>query len=142
LEWIVDEITTCVFPWCEADISELISLPLCNRHIAKVYRRAQMLISGTLPRREVEALAPRSTVDTPGAIYFIRLGSLVKIGFSTSLAQRLRDLPHEEVLGVIAGTMRDEKALHARFAHLRQTGEWFRQGDDLMEFIGTLNRAA
>lgn len=133
---------TCVFPRCATAESQHLGLPICDRHIAKVYRLATMIINDATPRVAV-ADEPRRMpkMDTDGAIYFIRLGSLVKIGFTTNLAQRLKHLPFEEVLGVTTGSMRDEKALHARFAHLRQHGEWFRQGPDLLGHIESLAAA-
>lgn len=147
--WIgvdVDEVTTtetCCYPWCESAQTEHTSLPLCNRHIVKVYRQAQNIIRDAMPELEpAQYRRSRFEMDTPGVVYFIRLGSLVKIGFTTALAQRLRDLPFEEVLGVKPGTMRDEKDLHSRFGHLRQTGEWFRAEPDLLDFIASVSEAA
>lgn len=135
----------CVFPTCESTWSIHVQLPLCNRHILKVYSIAGALVKDTFPKADPDAATRgRSAVNaaTPGVVYFVRLGSLIKIGFTTNLVQRLRDVPHEEVLGVTMGTMRDEKAIHGRFAHLRQSGEWFRPAPDLEEFIAALGEAA
>lgn len=133
----------CVFPRCSDAETQHTGLPICDRHIAKVYRLATMLINDAMPQAAiVNEVVRMPKMDTAGAIYFIRLGSLVKIGFTTNLAQRLKHLPHEEVLAVRTGSMRDEKALHAQFAHLRQHGEWFRQGPDLLHHIESLACAA
>jgi hypothetical protein len=133
----------CVFPRCAEAETQHVGLPICDRHIAKVYRLATMLINDAIPQAAVVNESSRMPkMDTRGAIYFIRLGSLVKIGFTTNLAQRLKHVPHEEVLAVTTGSMRDEKALHAQFAHLRQYGEWFRQGPDLLGHIESLASAA
>jgi hypothetical protein len=81
-------------------------------------------------------------------IYFIRRpddGS-IKIGTTELLSARLGQLKAQHpgdltVLGVISGSYADERALHDRFAHLRGDGEWFRAGDDLMEFIRQESRS-
>lgn len=77
-------------------------------------------------------------------VYFVRAGEdgLIKIG-ETSVAPRHRldalkigsseDL---HLLGVIRPTGPNlEKELHARFAHLRKRGEWFRPDPSLLGYI-------
>lgn len=129
----------CVFPLCDAATTPHLALPLCNRHILKVHRDAKFLIDEAAPPR---GRAKPLMKHAPGCIYFIRFGGLVKIGFTTNLVQRLKALPHEELLGIKPGTMADEKALHGRFAHLRRTGEWFNPERELLDYIETLNEAA
>ena len=74
-------------------------------------------------------------------IYFIKSPTgAIKIGTTIRLSQRLKQLAAEhgpglEVLAVADGSFEVERALHRRFAHLRQVGEWFEPGDDLMGFI-------
>lgn len=75
-------------------------------------------------------------------IYFIqpKAGGPIKIGTTVRLGQRLKQLAAEsgaelQVLAVVDGGFREEKSLHQRFAHLRQVGEWFEPGDDLLGFI-------
>ena len=74
-------------------------------------------------------------------VYFVRLGTRVKIGYSTSIEQRLTEIPHEEVLAVFPGTMRDERSCHRKFAHLRIVGEWFRDDPSIHEFIAAVTAA-
>jgi T5orf172 domain len=75
-------------------------------------------------------------------IYFLQaLGSrFVKIGHARCVRSRLEHLqiasPREIViLGVIAGSSAKEKELHARFAHLRVRGEWFRYTREIRDFL-------
>ena len=76
-------------------------------------------------------------------IYFIEGDDdLIKIGTTIRLTQRLRALAYESkgplrVLAVMAGSYREEKALHRRFDHHRipEQGEWFHGGRDLLKFI-------
>ncbi len=76
-------------------------------------------------------------------IYFVRSpAGPIKIGTRIRLSQRLRQLASEhgpglEVLEVADGSYEVERALHGRFAHLRQVGEWFEPGDDLLGFIAS-----
>jgi hypothetical protein len=74
-------------------------------------------------------------------IYFVRSPQgPIKIGTTIRLSQRLKQLAAEygeglEVLAVSEGSYATEKELHCRFAHLRQVGEWFEPGVDLLGFI-------
>ncbi len=38
-------------------------------------------------------------------------------------------------LATIPGTYKDERNLHGLFSHLHIRGEWFRRGDDLLDYI-------
>lgn len=75
-------------------------------------------------------------------IYFIRRPDCnrIKIGTTIRLSQRLKQLvaehgPGLEVLAVAEGSFEQERELHHRFGHLRDVGEWFEPGDDLVGFI-------
>ncbi len=64
----------------------------------------------------------------------------VKIGYSANVQTRLKDLqtasPFElRVIGTMAGTEEDERAIHQRFRHLHERGEWFRRDPELMQAI-------
>lgn len=77
---------------------------------------------------------------TPGRVYFIKSGDLVKIGYTTNVDRRLRGLqtgsPHKlEILLTHPGSRRDEQLCHEQFAHLRVQGEWFRYSDDLLAYL-------
>lgn len=72
-------------------------------------------------------------------IYFIEAigAGLVKIGFTErSVSDRLRELqtasPHRlRIAATVDGGLKEESRLHARFAHLAETGEWFRFGPEI-----------
>jgi hypothetical protein len=131
----------CAYPDCDREISSHLSEPLCERHILRVYHSALALIGKTVPAMADVVKRPNNSA-TPGHVYFISFGSFIKIGFSTNLQQRLRALPHDELLATIPGTMRDEKLLHRQFAHLRQQGEWFRKDPELLAHIDSLPATA
>jgi Meiotically up-regulated gene 113 len=77
------------------------------------------------------------------AVYFAqdRATGLIKIGHTEGdVADRLKTLqtgcPGELVLLLVeSGNHRDEKVLHARFALLRERGEWFRPGPELIFYL-------
>lgn len=78
-------------------------------------------------------------------VYFIEaVGvSLVKIGFTdgdpeTRLKQLQTGCPHPlRLKGAVRGDARRERAFHDQFAHLRESGEWFRLTVELEVFIAT-----
>ncbi len=78
--------------------------------------------------------------DARAWIYFLDGGDLIKIGTTNNLTTRIADLrrmcpvPLELVL-VIEGNRHIEAMIHQQFDHLRQYGEWFEKGDDLLEAI-------
>lgn len=67
-------------------------------------------------------------------VYFIgsMRGELVKIGYATDLANRMRHLQTGspvklEVLAAVIGGIGLEREYHRRFAEFREHGEWFRR---------------
>jgi hypothetical protein len=76
-------------------------------------------------------------------VYFVRVGSFVKIGFSDDVKARYRVLlsasPYDmKPLGFIhadGGAEELEERIHAQFAELRHRGEWFRFDGSIREFI-------
>lgn len=89
-------------------------------------------------------------------VYFMRCAKFVKIGFSTNVHMRLdtirksggvlmpEGLPYwtTEIAAVIPAGMDHEKELHAKFSHLRHTGEWFTEAPELTEYIERMEIAA
>ncbi len=83
-----------------------------------------------------------------GSVYFIQdlVNKEIKIGFTCSaphnysLADRARNLASVRqarmaILGGFEGTKETEAEMHKRFEHLSVGHEWFRPGDDLLQFI-------
>lgn len=90
-----------------------------------------------------------STLKTPGFVYFMQAigGGLIKIGWATKPEVRMATMqamcPLElRILAYSAGTGRDEKALHSRFAHARRHGEWFSPIPELLTLIVETKAAA
>jgi len=89
-------------------------------------------------------------------VYFMRCEQFVKIGVSHNPHNRLRqlrkgggtsfpsrlDIAAVELIATEPGGFEREKELHATFAHLRHTGEWFTEAPELTEYINELERKA
>jgi hypothetical protein len=86
----------------------------------------------------------RGIEDAGDWVYFARMTvgdfDLVKIGVTIDIKKRLKSLqtgcPGElEVIGKMRGGLKMEQHLHRKFGHLRYNREWFRPGQDLLDFI-------
>lgn len=78
--------------------------------------------------------------DTGSIVYFVRSGEALKIGMTSDLAQRLQTLQNASatrlvLLLTLPGDVKVERHYHAKFAHLRLEGEWFRAADELTRFL-------
>lgn len=80
---------------------------------------------------KIVGLTPRTHV------YFLRVGDLIKIGYSGHVYQRLRDYPpNTEILGIFPGTKKVEADLHGRFRYaLRKGREWYRPAQEILDYI-------
>lgn len=134
----------CSAPSCNARADDGLRVPLCStcaRDVTYQYLGNQPKASMT-PSPVTDFEEPRTRLDDPGSVYFVRLGDRIKIGFTTDLDSRMKVVPHEEILAVMPGTMRDERRCHAAFQHLRTVGEWFRVDEALLTFIARLDPIA
>ncbi len=94
--------------------------------------------------QEVNASGPADS-----QVYFIQAsdGGPIKIGVTTNLRSRLKSLQTGHAVPVcvllsLSGDEADERRLHARFAHLRMSGEWFRPEPELLSFIESVTSVA
>lgn len=71
--------------------------------------------------------------QTPGWVYYIKVGDLIKIGFTTNLRSRLDSYPPDiTVLAVHPGTPEVETRMHRKFRMSLERGrEWFRPSLDI-----------
>lgn len=100
----------------------------------------------TAPEPETPAQeAPRWDVPSgkhDPLVYFIRNGNRIKIGTSTEIRRRIRTLAlrPEHVLLLLPGNQTLERALHKRFADLRDGNtEWFQHAGALTQYITEQN---
>lgn len=80
-----------------------------------------------------------------GHVYFILAAKAraIKIGYSKNRCQRFHDLQTGSPVplhfyGSVPGNKADETALHQRFKHRRLTGEWFRECNEIYNYIEDL----
>ena len=87
-------------------------------------------------------------------VYFIRCEQYVKIGISYDPASRLHqikssggslipkrmDFTQAAIIATEPGGFDREQELHAKFAHLRDRGEWFIEAPELTEYIESLSK--
>ncbi|WP_394436266.1 GIY-YIG nuclease family protein [Streptomyces sp. SGAir0957] len=107
-----------------------------DRRKAAAIRAAREREAAT--RAALEALKPGSFGDAPGAVvYYIRRGEYVKIGTTTNLRNRMRDLMPDEVLAIEPGSYELEATLHAEFGKIRVSlsMEYFHLTDELKAHI-------
>lgn len=106
-----------------------------RREVAEIYAAREREAAA---QAKLDALKPGSFGDAAGAVvYYIRLGKYVKIGTTTKLKQRMRDLMPDEVLAVEPGSYDLESTLHAQFADIRFSPslEYFELTDKLGDHI-------
>lgn len=75
-----------------------------------------------------------------GVVYFLLVGSRVKIGFSTNVKKRIEAIrtscPGKPVLlGTIEGNRRLEASLHKEMKQFRTNGEWFKYAEEVKRKI-------
>lgn len=150
----------CCAPDCLDNVLELAPVPLCPTHVRETYEFGVALVdtwkSLETAQQRAEYIEQRYATSGPdferqqqrayaygrGYVYFIRFSERIKIGWSRAPHKRIANLPFDEVLAVVPGTIQQERRYHERFAHLRTTGEWFRAEPELIDFIDDLRDAA
>lgn len=136
----------CVWDGCGNDSHPHLSAPLCMDHAKRLTVQVVLLTQKDpkplATKKQAKAAADVHRMDTPkerqGLVYFIQFGDRVKIGFTTDLPTRMKQLPHDKILALITGAVSDERKLHRKFDDIRITGEWFAADPRLFDFIDTL----
>lgn len=121
----------CCWPKCGRPRTP--DLPLCTAHITVVRKYNP-------GPRPVGKVAAEPKPQKPPVVYYLQMGDIIKIGFTTNLATRVRTYPpHAEVLAIEPGGREVEVERHQQFkAHLTAGNEWFRMGDDLMAHVAAM----
>lgn len=132
----------CIAPHCRAGADQAAPLPMCGKHLRLAFAYVVASDRPDLTDRSDAQPYWAPEARATGWVYFIRVGDLVKIGYSRNPTQRFYALQPSEVLHLEPGTMTDERRCHLAFAHLRVEGELFRPEPDLLAFIDDLRRKA
>lgn len=128
-----------------------------GKELLEVRRLAVRLAAGEVrvktpappPAPPLVGVALLDAPSGPG-VYFVRQGldGLIKIGVAINVRTRVSSLQTANptrlhYLGAVLGAGKaEETALHLRFAGLREHGEWFRPGAELLAFIVSTRGAA
>jgi hypothetical protein len=150
------EFRTCTaqlpdFSFCTEPSVPDAPFPICFRHASAVYEflrgridaagqsnwlddRASALIASSVQR-------PRQDHDNRGAVYYVKLGDLLKIGCTyRRVWDRVSSYPpHRVLLAAEPGGFEVEAQRLAQFAHLKVSGkEWHDFGPDLREHVAAI----
>lgn len=113
---------------------------MSKAEIAK--EKARLLLNRAQLEREYLATPPFVPRVKVAGVYFIEGAGLIKIGFTTDVAARLRKLRNSspvplELLHVISSEDAPdlEAMVHGMFAAHRRHGEWFTATEELRAFI-------
>lgn len=126
---------------CTADVMPDIDVQLCERHLAKAWAAFELITGNPEPAAQENPIPDTHSTNIPGAIYFIRVGDLLKIGWTSDVAGRFRQLSPDAVIHIEAGTKADERDYHRQFAeHLVHGREWFTCNDTTMNAVNIIAR--
>lgn len=68
-------------------------------------------------------------------VYYMRLGDLVKIGWSSNVNARREAIGPQGVMALEFGTKTLERERHKQFIHCHEHGEWFKLDEQLAAWI-------
>lgn len=130
-----------------------LELPICYNHAAVVWNdlvrfhteRSEFIdaiadvnerLAARTTREAIESKAER-LAQTDGDIYFIRLGGMVKVGWTRDIWQRVKSYgASAEVLACYPATRDDETNLHRQLRPVLAKGrEWYDDGPVVQAFI-------
>ena len=116
-------------------------------HISRAKKEAVDSYVEDMHRTRRENAARRAESNKP-VVYFIGAGHRIKIGTSIRPEARLSqirvgstkrplglDTSKARILATVPGGVEEEYALHQKFAHLRDAGEWFKAAPELKDYI-------
>lgn len=131
---------------CRADAIPAAPFPLCRSHLRQAYLFFSDLIrfQENPSEQDVADIAydPMPAGITVGlgpasVVYYIAIGSHIKIGCTTDMPTRMTSLQPDHIFGTEPGDRSVERQRHEQFAHLRakKGREYFLPGEDLMAHI-------
>lgn len=116
------------------------------------YRRSdlfKMLEEAQRDRPATFPEPPRRDMRSEATVYFLRCELYIKIGYATAPHKRLKQIRAKDgtkypegidcstaaLIETEPGGLTRERELHAKFSHLRHTGEWFTETKELTDYI-------
>ena len=140
---------SCVWPGCASPTERHPELHMCDTHLLLVYVNVgkDWMFSGPAnrhlgPLREAaydadQAQKREVRAAIPGVIYYVEVGSHIKIGWTSDLTKRMRSYPpNSRLLASHPGLRADETQVHRKFAAWRSHGaEWYVLAPVLLDHI-------
>jgi hypothetical protein len=149
--------------WCD-DLAEVTGAMLCRKHLRYVARlagyvpkheaepklraeyesklqgRADLIANLQNHIRTLQSEPDRRPAPTDGTVYYLRVGSYIKIGWASDLTKRMKAYPPDSVLlATEPGTRKDEARRHRMFAAHRTHGrEWYAMVPSILHHVDTL----
>lgn len=126
---------TCIWPDCPKPQD---TAKLCEAHGYIVWAAFD---AGSLAevdkRRRAHTIRAAATQPKTGTIYYLQVGTHIKIGWTQDLSKRMRAYaPNSVLLATHPGTRGDETALHRKFAVWRSHGnEWYPHAPVILQHI-------
>lgn len=136
----------CYWPMCGSPKwTSVPGMELCQKHALSVWQNVDTLVQGG----EVQPPVPVVKIDptqlppplpqTPdgGWIYYLQIGDRIKIGYASSMYNRMRSYPPNSILlAVHPGKIADERRIHREVAHHRVAGrEWYGVTPEMVAYV-------
>lgn len=116
-------------------------LYLCQEHLLLAWSIVQGQIKRTEngpfkvigEKQQPTPMSPEEVEKNFGWVYYLQVGDMIKIGFSTRPEKRLAQYPPgSRLIAIRRGTRKMERAEHIRYdKHLSDGREWFKYSEEL-----------
>jgi hypothetical protein len=135
---------------CDIGPGEIINIPYFDhvyRYIVNQYAVNRGNPLGRHLCRAVAVMDSEIARRDGSSVYLVRAGNWIKIGWSRNVGARISQLQTGnadpiELIATISGGRALERQLHERFADSRVSGEWFKYGPELANYVASLNQPA
>lgn len=140
-------------PLCGEPSAQHMPFPICGSHASQLYRHVAKILGDTLDdptfraayyldhvKRDDQRLTARAA--QPHHVYYVQVGDLIKIGYTSALKQRMASYPPgKRLLATETGDRRVELRRLGQFAAYRAAGdEWFHPSAELLAHINKLRQ--
>lgn len=130
--------------------------PICGAHGAELYRHVAKMLGGLAEDPGFRAAYAMDVLDRDRQkvadrnaqrdhhVYYVQIGDLIKIGYTSTLKQRMASYPPgRRLLATELGDVRLERKRHGQFKELlAAANEWFHPGAELIDHINELRQRA
>lgn len=138
--------------FCDAESLPGAPFPICVKHASQLmaYLHGEIQLADVGATRAMMRFMGMRQADVHPdvrvrqhracVVYYLAVRDLIKIGYTATLAERLRSYPpHARLLATEPGDRALETVRHAQFNEYLESGrEWFHRGDRLMAHINSI----